>query len=72
MNRNYEDNWWDCTGRYKIDNFRLYCLSMETTGICEAVAGAADDGDAYNLMGIRLKTPAVHGIYIRNGKKYVK
>ncbi len=72
MNRNYEDNWWDCTGRYKIDNFRLYCLSMETTGIREAVASAADDGAAYNLMGIRLKTPAVRGIYIRNGKKYVK
>ncbi len=27
-NCNYEENWWDCCGRYKLDNFRLYCVSL--------------------------------------------
>jgi hypothetical protein len=73
MNRNYEENWWDCTGRYKLDNFRLYCVSIDATGIHETKASAKTTEDAtYNLMGIRVKTPALRGIYIKNGKKYVK
>ena len=28
MNCNYDENWWDCCGRYKLDNFRLYCVSL--------------------------------------------
>jgi len=30
------------------------------------------DNDVYDLMGIKRKNPAGRGIYIRNGKKYVK
>jgi hypothetical protein len=72
MNRSYEDNWWDCTGRYKLDNFRLYCVSIDATGIHETTT-RSDTADAiYNLMGMQVKRPAVRGIYIRNGKKYVK
>ena len=73
MNRNYEDNWWDCTGRYKIDNFRLYCLSIDTSGI-QSVANtpSATNQAIYNIMGIKVNTPSRGGLYIRNGKKYVK
>ena len=72
MNRSYEDNWWDCTGRYKLDNFRLRCVSIDLSGISDATASAPDDGAVHNMMGIRLKNLPTHGIYIRNGKKYAK
>ena len=72
MNRSYEDNWWDCTGRYKIDNFRLYCVSVDASGIQETMADKTSDGAAYNLMGIKVSPSTVRGIYIKNGKKYVK
>ncbi|MBR1667973.1 MAG: hypothetical protein IJ693_06810 [Bacteroidaceae bacterium] len=70
MNRNYENNWWDCTGRYKLDNFRLYCVSVDATGIeTPAVANSTSGADAYNLMGIKVNPASVRGIYIQNGKK---
>ena len=73
MNRSYEDNWWDCTGRYKLDNFRLYCVCLDATGIKSVDGGQmTTDNDVYDLMGIKRKNPAGRGIYIRNGKKYVK
>ena len=72
MNRSYEDNWWDCTGRYKLDNFRLYCVSIDATGIHETTTRSDTADTIYNLMGMQVKRPAVRGIYIRNGKKYVK
>ena len=72
MNRNYEDNWWDCTGRYKIDNFRLYCVSLDATGIRSIDNGKRIMDDAiYDLQGRKLSIPT-KGVYIRNGKKYVK
>jgi hypothetical protein len=72
MNRNYDDNWWDCTGRYKIDNFRLSCVSIDTAGISEMQADQKGDDDAYNLMGIKMKNTAIRGLYIKNGKKYIR
>lgn len=72
MNRSYEDNWWDCTGRYKIDNFRLYCVSIDATGISDITAVPRTATGTYNLMGMKVGNTAAHGIYIKNGKKYVK
>ena len=71
--RNYEENWWDCCGRFKIDNFHLFYVSTEVSGI-EALENAASsqDGAAYNLMGIKVDPASVRGIYIKNGKKYYK
>jgi hypothetical protein len=75
MNRSYEDNWWDCTGRYKIDNFRLYCVSTDTSGI-ESLTSEMDSqkaAETYNLMGMKVNScRMVRGLYLRNGKKYVK
>ena len=72
MNRSYEENWWDCTGRYKIDNFRLYCVGIDATGIKSIDNGQWIMNDAiYDLQGRKLSIPT-KGVYIRNGKKYVK
>lgn len=73
MNRNYEDNWWDCTGRYKIDNFRLYCVSIDATGISEMkeMRDGENEKWVFDLQGRKISIPA-KGIYIKNGKKYVK
>ena len=70
MNRNYEENWWDCTGRYKLDNFRLYCVSLDATGI-SSVNNETSDASVYNLMGVKVNPATVRGLYIRNGKKYI-
>ena len=72
MNRSYEDNWWDCTGRYKIDNFRLYCVSIDATGISNTTAEPAPATGTYNLMGIKVGNTTARGIYIKDGKKFVK
>ena len=101
MNRNYEENWWDCTGRFKIDNFRLYCVSIDATGIRAMDNGQLImDNAVYDLQGRRVysipeqNSPArplvafkertrslspftrhsslKSGVYIKNGKKYVK
>ena len=70
MNRNYEENWWDCTGRYKLDNFRLYCVSLDATGI-SSVNNETSDAFVYNLMGVKVNPTTVRGLYIMNGKKYI-
>ena len=70
MNRNYEENWWDCTGRYKLDNFRLYCVSLDATGI-SSVKNVTSDAFVYNLMGVKVNPTTVSGLYIMNGKKYI-
>ena len=70
MNRNYEENWWDCTGRYKLDNFRLYCVSLDATGI-SSLNNETSDAFVYNLMGVKVNPTTVRGLYIRNGKKYI-
>ncbi len=72
MNRNYENNWWDCTGRYKIDNFRLTCVSADITGISDVKTNLTNDGATYNLMGIKVNPANARGIYFQNGKKYFK
>ena len=71
MNRSYEENWWDCTGRYKLDNFRLYCVSVDATGISTVGKVQADDAEAYNLMGVKVNLAATRGLYVKNGKKYI-
>ena len=72
MNRSYEDNWWDCTGRYKIDNFRLYCVSTDASGIKSVDHGQLTmDNAVYDLQGRKISIPA-KGVFIRNGKKFVK
>lgn len=72
MNRNYEDNWWDCTGRYKIDNFRLYCVSIDANDIHDITSSSTTSEATYNLMGIRVNPSIYRGLYIKNGKKNMK
>ena len=90
MNRSYEDNWWDCTGRYKIDNFRLYCVSIDASGIEDIEhSPLTNDHAVYDLQGRKLNgqwsmvngqwsipngqlSIPTKGIYIKNGKKFVK
>ena len=69
---NYEGLSWDCCGRLKVDNFRLYCNSTVPTAINAISTNTVDDTPAYNLMGIRVNPATVRGIYIHNGKKYMK
>ena len=58
---------------YKLnDNFRLYCNSTVPTAINAISTNTVDDTPAYNLMGIRVNPATVRGIYIHNGKKYMK
>ena len=71
MNRNYDENWWDCTGRYKLDNFRLVCVSIDTTGLRETLNDAVV-GKAFNLLGVEVDPATAKGPYVRNGKIYVK
>lgn len=53
-----------------VNQFKL-TLGGETTGI--STLPATDDANApmYDLQGRRIATPAQHGIYIKNGKKYM-
>lgn len=61
----------------KIDgkdvNVLDYLKNGVSTGIGTAVteAPAAADSRVYNLQGIRVANPAVPGIYIRDGKKFI-
>ncbi|MBQ0047981.1 MAG: hypothetical protein KBT33_10860 [Prevotellaceae bacterium] len=72
-NCNYDNNGWDCCGRYKLDNFRLVCVSLNGTGIESVKNGQLEiNGEAYNLMGIKVDPSTARGIYIMNGKKYIK
>ena len=43
-----------------------------STGITDINAGHRPDGRIYNLQGIEVKEPLRPGIYIRDGKKFVK
>ena len=72
MKRSYEDNWWDCTGRYKIDNFRLYCVSIDASNISNVSAEPTKATGTYNMMGVKVNHPVARGIYIKDGKKFVK
>ena len=72
MNRSYEENWWDCTGRYKIDNFRMVCVSTDVTAIEDTKVATPADDAVYNLMGVRVNPANVRGIYIKSGKKIIK
>lgn len=72
MNRSYEENWWDCTGRYKIDNFRMVCVSTDVTAIEDTKVATPADDAVYNLMGVRVNSANVRGIYIKGGKKIIK
>jgi hypothetical protein len=74
MNRNYEENWWDCTGRYKIDNFRLTCVSVDMTGIMAIEHSPLNsDHSIYDLQGRCVQRSTLkRGLYISSGKKYVK
>lgn len=71
-NRFIDPTYWNCEGSYKLDNFRLTCVSTDPN-VIEAVSNTgADNTDAYNLMGIKVNPHTTHGIYILNGKKYMK
>lgn len=72
MNRNYEENYWDCCGRYKLDNFRLTYVSNEVNSIENVETVTTHEGDAYNLMGIKVDPKTARGIFIMNGKKYMR
>lgn len=65
-------NGWDCCGRYKIDNFRFYCVSLNTTAIDSVKQNQSETNAAYNLMGVKVNPSTVRGMYIMNGKKYFK
>ena len=71
-NCNYENNGWDCCGRYKIDNFRIFCLSIDAAGVEDVKENKAEGNGAYNMMGIKVNPESVRGMYILNGKKYIR
>ena len=54
------------------DNFRLLYKGQVDTGIDDAVAVPAATGAIYDLQGRRLSAKPQRGIYILNGKKYVR
>ena len=39
--------------------------------ILSPTTSPSDSTEIYNLQGQRLSTPPAHGIYLRNGKKYI-
>lgn len=43
-----------------------------TTGINNINAAETNSGKIYNLNGMEVKNPTQHGIYIQNGKKFIK
>lgn len=55
-------------GNQVVANVKLITI---TTGINDIVTPTKSDSRIYNLQGIAVDHPQ-HGIYIRNGKKYVK
>jgi len=63
------NGFWNC-----FKNLRLHYLGEDKTGI-DAEHPTINDKRStsiYNLMGIKVKNPTGRGLYIRNGKKYVK
>lgn len=72
MTCNYDNNYWDCTGRYKLDNFRLYCVTTDEVSVNGIAAeGGKEGGKAFNLMGIEVNPKTAKGMYIMNGKTYI-
>ena len=85
LNEGNGGDYFELTDRGTAQPFRAYfvteststtaakLLSVEfegsTTGI-NRVNGAQPDGAVYNLQGMKVAHPA-HGVYIKNGKKYV-
>ena len=45
-------------------------ITGTVTDIIDVDADAAEEGDWYNIQGMKLKKPLRRGVYIRNGKKY--
>lgn len=61
------ETWWS------LDHFTLtWKPSSITVGITNNESQPPTDDIIYDLQGRRLKEPAKNGIYIRNGKKYVR
>ena len=71
MTIDYGEVGWDCRGRYKIDNFRLYCIALGANGISTVENAKVKSNDVYNMMGIKVSTGAVRskGLYVIGGKK---
>lgn len=63
------NGFWNC-----FKNLRLYYVEAgEDTGVRSLEpAKVRQESGTYNLMGVKVNTPSARGIYIRNGKKYVK
>jgi hypothetical protein len=57
-------NDWMC-----CDNFRLFYIGDDPTGIKTTDYSPADNGKTYDLNGRIISQPVSHGIIIRNGKK---
>lgn len=70
---NYNENYWDCCGRYKLDNFRLYCVAIDDVSV-ESIASDTrqENGKAHNIMGVRVNPNTAKGLVIMNGKTYYK
>ena len=63
------NGFWNC-----FKNLRLHYLGEDATGIDirRPITEKQQETDTYNLMGIKVNPSAIRGLYIRNGKKYVK
>lgn len=75
MTIDYGEVGWDCRGRYKIDNFRLYCVSLGVPAGIELVENKKLNGETviFDLQGRRLdQSQMKKGLYIVNGKKVIK
>lgn len=75
MNIDYGEVGWDCRGRYKIDNFRLYCVSLGVPAGIELVENNKLNGETviFDLQGRRIDQSQIKkGLYIVNGKKVIK
>ena len=67
INTQTNGTWWS------IDHFTLtWKPSSITVGITNNESPAPTNDAIYDLQGRRLKTPTTSGVYIRNGKKYIK
>ena len=57
------------------DNFRMKYLGTtkpDTEGISEKVISSAQQNKIFNLQGVELKKAEKAGLYISNGKKFIK
>lgn len=58
----------DITGWFKCDYFQIY--KADPTGINSVTVNKKYDGNIYNLEGQKVANPK-HGVFIKNGKKFV-